>query len=263
MILVASTSKVASTRHRRNPPGMIPEQAATWLTRYFGVNRKQVAADALPKPGDLYPTAFLVEQEANSSLRPHFHIANQFQVVVGGDGRLGHHAIEDGCVHFTGPYSVYGPVEAGHQGVNHLTLRNGFDFGGRLMPDCRAEAKAQPGRRHRETTAAIKPLSAAALATSSKISVRTLLDLEADGMGAWHYRLPPGKRANGPDPRGGGGQFWVVMTGGLAQKDEPALGVHSCIFVSDEEAAFSAEAGPDGVEILALQFPRRTNATVA
>jgi hypothetical protein len=260
MILIAPTDKVTSTRHRRNPAGMVPAEAATWLTRYLGVDRKQVAVDALPKPGDLYPTAFLVEQEANSSLRPHFHIANQFQVVVGGSGRLGHHAIEDGCVHFTGPYSAYGPVEAGPQGVNYMTLRNGFDYGGRMMPDCRDEARAQPGRRHREISSAMTRAPAAALAASREVVVRTLLGMEGDGMGAWHYRLPPRQSIAGPDPKTGGGQFWVVMTGGMAQPGEADLGVHSCVFVSDEEPVFTATAGMAGLEVLALQFPKRITA---
>jgi hypothetical protein len=260
MILVAPTSKVAPTRARRNPAGMIPAEAATWLTRYLGVDRKQVAAAELPKPSDLYPTAFLVEQEANSALRPHFHIANQFQVVVGGSGKIGHHDVGDGSVHFTGPYTAYGPVAAGPEGVNYLTLRNGFDFGGRLMPDCREEAKAQPGRHHREISNAMTRATATALAALREIAVKSLLGMEADGMAAWHYRLPPRQSVPGPDPRSGGGQFWVVMTGGMAQPGEADLGVHSCVFVSDEEATFTATAGVEGLEVLALQFPKRITA---
>jgi hypothetical protein len=257
MILVAPSAKVASTRHRRNPPGMIPADASTWLTRYIGVDRKTAAPDTLPKPGDLYPTAFLVEQEANSSLRPHFHIANQFQIVMGGDGRIGRHPIEDGEVHFTGPYSAYGPVVAGSQGVHYMTLRNGFDYGGRVMPECRDEARAQPGRRHREIVGAIKRPSAADLAASTTVTTDILFGIEADGAAAWHYRIPPAGQVTGPEPQAGGGQFWVVMAGGLIRQGEPTLDRHSCIFVSDEEPAFVATAGAEGLSVLALQFPRR------
>jgi hypothetical protein len=68
--------------------------------------------------------------------------------------------------------------------------------------------------------------------------------------------LPPGASASGPDPDDGNGQYWVVIAGSLL-RDEIELAPRSCVFVSPNEPAFTAVAGAQGLEVLALQFPRR------
>ena len=69
--------------------------------------------------------------------------------------------------------------------------------------------------------------------------------------------MPPGGRVTGPDPAGGAGQYWLVTAGSLAQPDGEALPPRSLAFVYPEDGAFVAHAGDDGVEVFALQFPRR------
>ncbi len=73
-------------------------------------------------------------------------------------------------------------------------------------------------------------------------------------MGAWRYRLSPGQRLTGPDPATGRGQYWLVAAGTLCRDDE-ALPPRSCCFVAPDETAFIAAAGPDGLDVLAMQFP--------
>jgi hypothetical protein len=154
-------------------------------------------------------------------------------------------------VHFTGAYTAYGPIRADAAvGVHYFTLRNGFDPGARFMtmPENRAALRSQPGRKHREAVAG--PLSDHDGATE------TVLGPEPDGMGAWRFRLGPGQQATGPDPATGRGQYWLVVSGSLAL-DGAALGVRSCCFVYPNHAPFTAVAGPEGLEVVAMQFPRR------
>jgi hypothetical protein len=47
----------------------------------------------------------------------------------------------------------------------------------------------------------------------------------------------------------------VVIAGGMLC-DRTELAPRACLFLSPEEPAFIAVAGPRGLEVLALQFPR-------
>jgi hypothetical protein len=81
-----------------------------------------------------------------------------------------------------------------------------------------------------------------------------VLGMHADGLGAWHYRLGPHASVTGPDPAAGGGQFWLVIGGELAD-DDAALPRLSCVFISPDEPAYAPAAGAAGCDVLALQFP--------
>jgi hypothetical protein len=101
-----------------------------------------------------------------------------------------------------------------------------------------------PGRRHRESV--IGPLAQ---------ETGAIIGPETDGMGAWRYQTAAGDRVIGPDPAWGRGQYWVVVDGCMINEGQtiPAL---SCIFVYPDDAPFNAFAGPDGVDVIAMQFPR-------
>jgi hypothetical protein len=58
----------------------------------------------------------------------------------------------------------------------------------------------------------------------------------------------------GPDPAHGRGQYWVVTAGSLIH-DDATLAKMSCAFVYPDDDAFHAQAGTDGAEIIAMQFP--------
>lgn len=222
-----------------------------WITAYMGANRYDPGAAPPPTDGSLYPMAFLVEQDPGCVAPSHFHQADQFQVVVAGDGRLGTHDVAPVTVHFTGKYSPYGPLVAGEAGLHYFTLRNGWDPGARYMTQDRALLRTVPGRRHREAVAA--PI-AAAQADAAAVC-ETCLPPGDDGLVALRYALPAGASVTGPDPATGNGQYWVVIGGSLLQ-DGTELRPRACVFLSPDEAAYTAVAGPHGASVLALQFPR-------
>ena len=99
---------------------------------------------AVPAPAGLYPMAFLVEKDPAAVVHPHFHSADQYQVIVQGAGRLGVHDVASVAVHYTDSYSAYGPIVAADEGVSWFTLRNAWDPGARYMP---AAAPATARRR--------------------------------------------------------------------------------------------------------------------
>jgi hypothetical protein len=70
----------AGDRHRRSSASDATARHSNgtgfWLTSYIGANRYTPDAAAPPKPGKLYPMAFLVEQDAGAVVGAHYHQAD-------------------------------------------------------------------------------------------------------------------------------------------------------------------------------------------
>src|SRR3954464_12357154 len=109
-----------AARKSRRP--IVSNGVSAFLTTFIGSNRYNRAAAAPEPPGPeaVYPMAFLVEQPPGSVVQTHFHEANQFQLVVGGSGTLGKHAVQPIAVHYSNAFSAYGPITAGEEGLQYL-----------------------------------------------------------------------------------------------------------------------------------------------
>ena len=210
MVLTADSILDRSTRRRRTSTG--------WNTAYIGANRYTLPPDEKPPADDaLHPMAFLVEKGPGAVTRPHFHQADQFQVVVAGRGMLGDREFSDGAVHYTNAYSAYGPIVTGKSGIWWFTLRNRWDPGARYMPAERQVLKAARDRhQHWElTTEAMPAALLGELCEATASSCRPVFEAE-DGLAGWRYRIPPCTTIAGPAPSAGGGQFWLVLAGDAA-----------------------------------------------
>jgi hypothetical protein len=84
-----------------------------------------------------------------------------------------------------------------------------------------------------------------------------VLEPGPDGLATWRYRLSPGTSLRGPDPRGGGGQYWVVLAGSQSAQGSAPLSAQSCVFVGPDDGPAAITAGMGGTEVLCLQFPAR------
>ncbi len=251
MVLTADSILARSTRRRQTADG--------WNTAFIGANAYTLPPDAKPPADDaLHPMAFLVEKGPGAVARPHFHQADQFQVVVAGRGVLGDHEFSDGTVHYTDAYSAYGPIVAGKSGIWWFTLRNRWDSGARYMPAEREVLHAARDRhQHWELiTEAMPSALLGELREATEISCHPVLEAE-DGLAGWRYLIPPCTAINGREPSAGGGQFWLVLAGGAAVDGGDLLPANSCIFVDADNAAFAGASGAVGAELLCLQFRRR------
>jgi hypothetical protein len=251
MILTADSSVAHSTNRRRTPNG--------WNTTFIGKNRGTLKeGDPIPSSDGLYPMAFLVEKEAASVVHPHFHQADQYQVVVQGSGRLGVHDIASVAVHYTDAYSAYGPIVAADEGVAWFTLRNAWDPGARYMPEHRRQLREARARyQHREATCGpLPPLTERELAALVAPAGGAVIAEAADGLGTWRYTVPANGSATGPDPSTGGGQFWLVSAGSASVLGGALLPVQSCVFVAPEDEAATLFAGPGGADLICMQFPK-------
>ena len=75
MILTANSEVARQTTRRKTGNG--------WNTAFIGENRNTLKEGAAPPDaGVLYPMAFLVEKEPHAVVKPHFHQADQYQVIV-------------------------------------------------------------------------------------------------------------------------------------------------------------------------------------
>lgn len=252
MILTADSTVAHRTGRRKTANG--------WHTTFIGQNRNTLQpGDAAPPDDGLYPMAFLVEKEAAAIVHPHFHQADQYQVVVQGSGRLGMHDIASVAVHYTDAYSAYGPIVAAAEGVAWFTLRNAWDPGARYMPEHRRQLReARAKYQHREATCGpLPPLTDAELAALSVATGEAVIAEARDGLGTWRYTVPPAGSVTGPAPSTGGGQFWLISAGSAAVGGGALLPPQSCVFVAPDDQAAILTAGPSGADLICMQFPKR------
>jgi hypothetical protein len=251
MILTADSTVAAQANRRRTGNG--------FHTTFIGKNRNTLKeGEAPPEANIVYPMAFLVEKDGDAIVRPHFHAADQYQVIVQGGGRLGIHDVGTVSVHYTDAYSAYGPIVAAGEGISWFTLRNAWDPGARYMPAERAQLREARARfQHREATCGpLAPLTDAELAALTDVSGAAVIEEAKDGLGTWRYTVQPSGVARGPDPSTGGGQFWLVSSGTAHVSGGALLPANSCVFVAPDDAALEMFAGPAGADLLCMQFPK-------
>lgn len=248
MILGSSASAAAA---RRNP---IDVHGQTYfLSGYVGYTPvRGTYVEGNEKNDDGLPQGFLVEQPPGSVTPPHFHEVDQFQVFVGGGGAIGKHEAAPVTVHYASGHTPYGPINAGSEGVAYFTLRAGFDPGAKYMPAQRA--KLRPGPRRFRLSKRVPTIATNALAARTTPALDALIEPEPDGLQAHVLSLGANRTVELPDPANGGGQYLVVINGALAE-DGQSFDRLSCFFVPRDEPSFRATAGPDGLEMLLLQFP--------
>jgi hypothetical protein len=205
-------------------------------------------ADAVPSP-----TAFLVEQGPDSTLPTHFHLQNEFQIVVAGDGHFARHAVRAVSVHYAGAHTGYGPIVAGPSGLSYFTLRSMFESGANFLPEARDRLRRGP--KVQRFGDPIDPLAPEQLSSLGSVRVEDNIPSE-DGLFARVVLLPPGAalpiRHEGPSS----GQFQMVLAGSV-RADGRTLGALEMVFMAPDDADAGLVAGPEGAQVLGLQLPRR------
>lgn len=199
------------------------------------------------------PQGFLVHQPPNATTPAHFHEPNQFQVFVFGKGRMGAAPTSPLTVQYANGHTPYGPIVAGEEGVQYFTLRQRWDPGAKYVPA--AMPLLKKGNQRTRIKSGIPVAELAERMARTETAVETILKEEADGLAAWIWRLGPGAVDRLPEPARGGGQYLIVTAGDLVTAEQ-SLDKHSTVYVTSEEAAFSVKAGPEGLDLLVLQFPR-------
>lgn len=208
------------------------------------------------------PHAYLVDQSPNVVLPPHFHMSDQFQVVVRGTGSLGrHNALKPVTVHYARAQSAYGPIRADSEGLAYLTLRAVVDNGAHYLMDPKTKVDRAIAKFQTTGESAV-PADLAVLASLTAVEQRALIPEDVDGLAAWLFRLPAGSHPVLPSQHEHAGRFHVVV-GGTVLVGGDALPPWSCIWISTNESSSAVVAGAGGAELLSLQFPCKGSRHIA
>src|SRR5258706_891284 len=110
------------------------------------------------------PLATLNEQDPGRVSSTHFHIVDQFQVVLDGGGTIGRHKLAPYGVHFTRAYTPYGPLVADKEkGLKFFVMRAHPDTGSQRLPKEQEQLNRAPHRDPWQVTSlATFPTAAAA-----------------------------------------------------------------------------------------------------
>ena len=246
-MLIATSITQANERRQ-----IVDVHGQEYLLREFvgAVPRRGTYVDGNEANDNGLPQGFLVSQPPGSVTPPHFHETNQFQVFVGGSGRLGKRRADPVTVQFAGGHTPYGPIAAEDRGIQYFTLRPGLGPGGEVhardagppragaaapAPRAAGGAAGRGGARRARGAGGRDPHrprggrdGGGARAARPRHAHLTLL--------RWRRAVPGGRRG---DPRARGEEL-------------PRL---SCRFATADESQCEFRAGPAGAAVLALQFP--------
>ncbi len=206
-------------------------------------------------PDDEGPNAFLIEQQPHMVLPPHFHGYGQFQIVVAGSGMLGTHLLSPLMIHYAGQRTPYGPIRPGPQGLSYMTVRPRTERGSAyFMPQSRHLRDPQVIPRYEKYSECTGIAGNMQPIAFTQTVTEELLPLMPNGLAAWLIRIPAKTQGESPALSGGGGRFHIVVGGSVA-KEETELTWLSTIWADPDEMPQVLQAGPNGAEVLVLQFP--------
>ena len=196
--------------------------------------------DAVPDA----PQAYVVEQLlAHSELRAHFHVVDQFQVFIEGNGMLGKKSVGPVTVQFAGAFTPYGPIVAGETSLGYYTIRaKSADPGSMFMPESRNLRKP------------VKPRQYVAAVDAAHPSPQVLFGPFDDGLNAECIVLGAGTPLALKAPAHSSGAFALVINGEL-DYDGATYGQWACAWVCAGEATSRLRAASRGADVLMLTFP--------
>ncbi len=199
------------------------------------------------------PTAILVRYPAGEShySTAHFHEADQFQVIMEGQGTFGRHNVSPYCVHYSRAYTRYGPLHADTDtGWAFMVMRTRYDPGSQRSLD---KLKQIFDRQPRQVTAKVSfP------AQGSGVSMQEVPEIKDDqGLFTSTLTMAPNTSSTAPDPSGGDGQYVLVVKGSVMH-DNKERQAPAVVFIKPDEQAFQIQAGAQGLEAIIMNFPKVT-----
>jgi hypothetical protein len=219
-----------------------------WRSDYIG-HRGQLSSE---------PEAFLIEMSPSETLLPHFHAVDQFQIFVAGSGELGRQSIGPLTVHYADHHTAYGPIVSSPFGLSYFTLRPSTDPGAKYLNKPGYREALRPSVKRHSTQVGLMLSTEPVLGARSEVSVDPLLqELAAqDGLGAFLFRMGPSMKATGADPSRTSGQYYLVLNGSIVRQSQ-TYPMYSLLYVANTDTALELTSGPQGAEVLLMEFTRR------
>src|SRR5688572_393560 len=136
----------------------------------------------------------------------HFHIRDQFQVVINGKGSLGRHDISPYSVHFSRAYPPYGPLLSVDPGLTFFVMRTRRDAGSQRLSEKQDMLKQVPDRQPWQITRQANFPEFDAGSSNADTLLQPIPDIRDDqGLAAYTLRMKPNAEARAPDPTVGDG----------------------------------------------------------
>lgn len=200
------------------------------------------------------PQCYLVEQAADSVNPTHFHIQNQFQLFTRGSGTIGRSPKPLGpfVIHYAGAYTGYGPIVAGPEGVDYITMRAFRDPGAKFVPQQREALKIGP-KRHWASNP-LELLDSGALAKLSVVETLSVHGPDPDGLAVTQLRIPPRSHAEVEIAPAAAGMFIIVLQGAIVEEGNELARLEN-LFISRHSAPHPVSTGEAPAEILVLHMP--------
>ncbi len=200
------------------------------------------------------PQCYLVEQFPGTLNPTHFHVQNQFQLFTRGSGTIGRSPkpLRAYTIHYAGAYTGYGPIIAGPDGVDYITMRAFRDPGAKFVPQQRELLRAGPKRHW--ASEALEPADPAVLASLKAAECHVVHGPDADGLAVQQIRLPARSAITVELAPAAVAMFIVVIQGAI-EREGRALGHLENLFVSAEDAPCRIESGDAPAEALVLHMP--------
>lgn len=238
MVEVSNYAQKVGSRFRRGQ---------SWKVNLFGAN-SNVSSPELQ--------AFRLDFNADQVLDAHFHIVDQFQVFVEGNGTIGKDSAGPIVVHYADHHTGYGPLVASPYGMTYLTLRSKTDAGLNFLREPHIREKLQPTKRRHRMSSQIVLSNEPLLQHRTEVSIEDALEPREDdeGISVKMIRMGPHMTVKAPETKNSGGEYLIVLNGTLEHEGQ-SLPKYSLLFVRADEEPPVLTAGPLGLEIMATRFP--------
>jgi hypothetical protein len=198
------------------------------------------------------PQSYLIRQLPNITNPLHFHTQNQFQVFIEGSGSFGRHEVLPYVVHYAGAYTGYGPIIAGDEGLQYLTLRSSRDLGAKFLPAQMEFFKKGP--KHHFTSPSIFPEEQTALNEITHEDLSWIHQDKHSNLGVGVLKIPSNQEYIVQIPDRVAGLFFVIMQGCLKVNDA-LLRKNENLHIPGNLKTYRIQAGKDSAQILWLQMP--------
>ena len=201
------------------------------------------------------PQSYLIQQLPNITNPLHFHTQNQFQVFIEGSGHFGRHSIRPYVVHYAGAYTGYGPIVAGPEGVQYLTLRASRDLGAQFLPVKMESLKKGP--KHHYTSPPIPANALRELGALNQVDLTWIHQENTLGIGV--LKMPTDSDYFLGMPSQIAGIFIIVMQGAIAI-ETTILQKNENLYIHPDHPGVKISTHGLPAQMLVLQMPLRDEA---
>jgi len=198
------------------------------------------------------PQSYLIRQLPNITNPLHFHTQNQFQVFIEGSGSFGRHEVLPYMVHYAGAYTGYGPIIAGDEGLQYLTLRSSRDLGAKFLPAQMEFFKKGP--KHHFTSPSIIPEEQTALNEITHEDLSWIHQDKHSNLGVGVLKIPSNQEYIVQIPDRVAGLFFVIMQG-CVKANDALLRRNENLYIPGNIKTYRIQAGKESAQILWLQMP--------